>query len=160
MASRLGLMIKQEQVDNRIRSVTNRLKSRGVDVGTYPDETRDRNLRAYQRQEHTADLLESCLARIEELGGEKRSVEAGSTSDTGATNWNAHTVKDLKKIATENEVQFPSKATKPELVALLEQWEQEQSPADDSEESEGSEGDEEPVDEEESEGAPSSGWGQ
>ena len=67
MASKLGMMVKQEAADDRLRDATNRLRVRGVDVGSFPEEGRDRALREVQRTEHTANLLEACQARIDEL---------------------------------------------------------------------------------------------
>lgn len=69
MASKLGLMLKREAVDNRLRDATNKLKSRGVDAGSFPDEQRDRDLKEYERVEHTASLLEACVERLDELLG-------------------------------------------------------------------------------------------
>lgn len=67
MASKLGLMKKREQVDIRLRSATNKLRSRGVDVGAFPDDQRDRDLKEYERVAHTAALLEACVERLDEL---------------------------------------------------------------------------------------------
>lgn len=72
MASKLGLMRKREVVDDRLRSATNRLRARGVDVGSFPDEVRDRDLQQYERLAHTASLLEACCDRIDELTGKNK----------------------------------------------------------------------------------------
>lgn len=72
MASKLGLMRKREVVDDRLRSATNRLRARGVDVGSFPDEIRDRDLQEFTRLEHTASLLEACCDRIDELTADEK----------------------------------------------------------------------------------------
>lgn len=72
MASKLGLMRKREVVDDRLRSATNRLRARGVDVGSFPDEVRDRDLQEYERVAHTASLLEACCDRIDELTAKEK----------------------------------------------------------------------------------------
>lgn len=72
MASKLGLMRKREVVDDRLRSATNRLRARGVDVGSFPDEVRDRDLQQYERLAHTASLLEACCDRIDELTAKEK----------------------------------------------------------------------------------------
>lgn len=72
MASKLGLMRKREVVDDRLRSATNRLRARGVDVGSFPDEIRDRDLQEFARLEHTASLLEACCDRIDELTAKEK----------------------------------------------------------------------------------------
>lgn len=76
MASKLGLMRKREAVDDRLRSATNRLRARGVDVGSFPEEVRDRDLQEFARLEHTASLLEACCDRIDEFKELETRIEA------------------------------------------------------------------------------------
>lgn len=110
MASKLGMMRKREVIEGRLRSATNRLHARGVDVGAFPDEGRDPEVKALARLEHTASLLEACVDRIDEL---KAAGEVPGGYDT-------LTVAMLREEAARRSLDVPARAKKAELIAALE----------------------------------------
>lgn len=118
MASKLGLMKKREAVDDRLRSATNRLQVRGVDVGSFPDQGRDRDIKNMERIEHTAALLEACLARIDEL----MSAPAEDTAkDEAPAGYEALTVPMLRDEIARRGLVAGGAKNKANLIFVLEE---------------------------------------
>lgn len=133
MASKMGLMRKQEAATNRLREATARLRDLGVDVGPFPDANRDRDSREVERLEHVANLLESAADRIETPGGAVPADDAASddapvddapadaTGDAPVepVDYERMTVAELKALLQEREIAVPADARKADLIALL-----------------------------------------
>lgn len=67
MVGRTVLNARREAAVLKLRGLNNRLRSRGVDVGSEPSVERNRDLRDVIDLETSADLLEASLVRIDEL---------------------------------------------------------------------------------------------
>lgn len=75
MASKIGLSYRREAEEARLASATNRLASRGVNVGGDPRPTRDPDANAVAALGRTADVLEAAVERIDELRDENERLK-------------------------------------------------------------------------------------
>lgn len=121
MASKLGLMRKQEAATDRLRSATNRLRARGVDVGAFPDAGRDRDLREVERVQHTATLLEACCDRIDELTAQLERTAALPNLEAALAGYGGLKNEALREELARRGIEAPARATKLQMVALLEE---------------------------------------